>query len=274
MCITKIRKLEQSLETQEQYIKYLYITIEGHESEIEDLRNQNKKLRISLKDALSNISLKEEALQALEEQLVKAENKNLELRTRISEILQSARINMARANPDPVNLILNHYLPDITDRLQQIRQHTERTVPLTRPNLDNRYDQINRYLDQIRQGVAPLLNATQNLRNLANITAERDQYHAERDQCRGNLANITAERDQYQNLLNTENRLVADLRNQLHNSRNQYLNAYWNLRVNWQLAQDRKTRISQLLREKFAYILLNHQKTQQLQDSRGLHQQT
>jgi hypothetical protein len=267
MCISKIRKLEQSLETQEQYIKYLYVTIEGHESEIEDLRCKNWELRISLKDALSNISLKEEALQALERQLIEAENKNLELKDRISVILESVRTsrtdkNMAQANP--VNFILNNYLPGIANILQQIRQHTERIVPLTRPNLDNRYDQINHYLDQIRQGVTPLLNATQ---NLANITAERNQYLVERAQYR-------TERDQYQNLLNAENRQVADLRNQLQNSRNQYLNSYWNLRVNWQLAQDRKTRISELLREKFAYMLLNHQKTRRLQHSQGWQQQT
>src|SRR5688572_5335436 len=257
MCISKIRKLEQSLETQEQYIKYLYVTIEGHESEIEDLRCKNQELRISLKNALSNLSLKEEALQALERQLIEAENKNLELKDRISEILESVRTsrsdeNMARTNADPVNFILNNYLPGITDTLQQIRQHTERTVPLTRVALDTRYDQINRYLDQIRQGVAPLLNATQNLRNLNRITAERDQY---------------------QNLLNAENGQVAELRNQLHELRNQYFNTYWNLRENWQLAQDRKAHISELLREKFAYILLYGRKTHLLQQSeanRGL----
>jgi len=257
MCISKIRKLEQSLETQEQYIKYLYVTIEGHESEIEDLRCKNQELRISLKNALSNLSLKEEALQALERQLIEAENKNLELKDRISEILESVRTsrsdeNMARTNADPVNFILNNYLPGITDTLQQIRQHTERTVPLTRIALDTRYDQINRYLDQIRQGVAPLLNATQNLRNLNRITAERDQY---------------------QNLLNAENGQVAELRNQLHELRNQYFNTYWNLRENWQLAQDRKAHISELLREKFAYILLYGRKTHLLQQSeanRGL----
>lgn len=77
MCITKIRKLEQSLQSQEQYIKYLYATIDGYEVEIEDLRCQNKKLRISLKNIINNISLKEEALQALEKQLVDAENVNI-----------------------------------------------------------------------------------------------------------------------------------------------------------------------------------------------------
>src|ERR1043166_6802017 len=55
MCITKIRKLEQSLQTQEQYIKYLYTIIDGYEAEIEELRCQNKKLRISLKNALKTI---------------------------------------------------------------------------------------------------------------------------------------------------------------------------------------------------------------------------
>ena len=46
MCITKIRKLEQSLETQEQYIKYLYTIIDGYEAEIEELRCQNQNLRL------------------------------------------------------------------------------------------------------------------------------------------------------------------------------------------------------------------------------------
>ena len=93
MCITKIRKLEQSLQTQEQYIKYLYTTIDGYEAEIEDLRCQNKKLRISLKNIISNISLKEEALQALEKQLADAENVNIQLRRCISELLQNSKMS-------------------------------------------------------------------------------------------------------------------------------------------------------------------------------------
>jgi hypothetical protein len=92
MCITKIRKLEQSLQTQEQYIKYLYTIIDGYEAEIEELRCQNKKLRISLKNALNTtIPLKEEALQALEKQLIDAENANIQLKRRISELLQNSR---------------------------------------------------------------------------------------------------------------------------------------------------------------------------------------
>ena len=89
MCITKIRKLEQSLQTQEQYIKYLYTIIDGYEAEIEELRCQNKKLRISLKNALKTIiPLKEEALQALEQQLADAQNANIQLKRRISKLLR------------------------------------------------------------------------------------------------------------------------------------------------------------------------------------------
>ena len=92
MCITKIRKLEQSLQTQEQYIKYLYTIIDGYEAEIEELRCQNKKLRISLKNALKTIiPLKEKALQALEKQLADAQNVNIQLKRRISELLQNSR---------------------------------------------------------------------------------------------------------------------------------------------------------------------------------------
>ena len=92
MCITKIRKLEQSLQTQEQYIKYLYTIIDGYEAEIEELRCQNKKLRISLKNALKTIiPLKEKALQALEHQLADVQNANIQLKRRISELLQNSR---------------------------------------------------------------------------------------------------------------------------------------------------------------------------------------
>ena len=40
----QIQKLEKALHSQEQYIKYLYTCIEGHESEIEKLRQKNSEL--------------------------------------------------------------------------------------------------------------------------------------------------------------------------------------------------------------------------------------
>src|SRR5207248_9811197 len=92
MCITKIRKLEQSLQTQEQYIKYLYTIIDGYEAEIEELRCQNHYLRLSLKNALkTTIPLKEEALQALEKQLIDAENVNIQLKRREFQEFQDVK---------------------------------------------------------------------------------------------------------------------------------------------------------------------------------------
>ncbi|GBC46968.2 hypothetical protein GLOIN_2v1885507 [Rhizophagus irregularis DAOM 181602=DAOM 197198] len=67
---TQITKLAHTLQSQEQYIKYLYGVIEGHESEIEELRQKNAELRAKLKKVLETASLKEEGLQALERQLI------------------------------------------------------------------------------------------------------------------------------------------------------------------------------------------------------------
>ena len=68
--------------------------------------------------------------------------------------------------------------------------------------------------------------------------------------------------------LNDENRQVEDLRNQLRDARNQYTNAYWGLRNNWQLAQNRQERISELLRENFVFRLLIQRKDTQIAEHR------
>ncbi|CAB4399545.1 unnamed protein product [Rhizophagus irregularis] len=169
---------------------------------------------------------------------------------------------MAHANPIPSQRIINNYLPAIADRLQQIRQHTEGRVLLTQINLEARYEDINRYLEQIRQEATPLLNITLDHRNL---------HH--------NYTIITAERDQYQNLLNEENRQVNDLRRQLNEARAQVLRTDRMMtdalrdernarREYWEIAENRKQRISELLRNNFAFQLLNQQKNQQITDYR------
>src|SRR3954464_15394251 len=70
--------------------------------------------------------------------------------------------------------------------------------------------------------------------------------------------------------LNDENRQVEDLRNQLCDARNQYTNAYWDLRNNWQLAQNRQERIGKLLRENFVYRLLIQRKDTQIAEHRRI----
>lgn len=83
---SQIKKFERTLQSQEQYIKYLYGVIEGHESEIEELRQKNAELRIKLKNALEAVSLKEEGLQALERQLIEVDTLNIQLKARIKEL--------------------------------------------------------------------------------------------------------------------------------------------------------------------------------------------
>ena len=59
-------------------------------------------MRISFKNVLSNISLKKEVLQVLEKQLADAENINIQLKRRISELLQNSRKSkMSRHHTDP-----------------------------------------------------------------------------------------------------------------------------------------------------------------------------
>src|SRR3989337_3552247 len=95
---SQIKKLEHTLQSQEQYIKYLYGVISGHESEIEELRQKNAELRVKLKNALEAVSLKEEGLQALERQLIKVDTLNIQLKARIKELAGRQQKNMA-ANP-------------------------------------------------------------------------------------------------------------------------------------------------------------------------------
>ena len=78
---------------------------------------------------------------------------------------------------------------------------------------------------------------------------------------------IQAERitQMHTDALNDENRQVDDLRNQLCNARNQYTNAYWGLRNNWRLAEERKRQIGEILCENFTLRLLLERRSHQLQ---------
>ncbi|RGB32868.1 hypothetical protein C1646_762394 [Rhizophagus diaphanus] len=162
----------------------------------------------------------------------------------------------------PIDRILVNHLPGIADRIHEIRQHTEGRVLLTPNNLENRYDNINHFLGLIRQDVIIVLN---------DVIALVDLQQ--------NLNNITAERDQYQNLLNAENRLVRDLRHQLNEARAQTLRTDRMLtnalrdernarREYGEIAENRKERIGELLREKFAFRLLIQRKGTQIGEHR------
>src|SRR5271170_3968657 len=122
MCVTsQIRKLEHDLQSQEQYIKYLYSIIEGHETEIENLRCKNKELREKLRNALQLISLKEKGEQELVHQLIEANTINIQLKNRIKELIsKTCKSGQDMAQPNSIDAILG-CRQFITDNLIGIR---------------------------------------------------------------------------------------------------------------------------------------------------------
>jgi uncharacterized protein YoxC len=110
---SQIKKLKHTLQSQEQYIKYLYNVLKGYESEIEDLRQKNKELREKLKNALESASLKEKRLQALERQLIEVDVLNIQLKVQIKELTSRYHKNME----DLLNSIM-----EILDRRRTISE--------------------------------------------------------------------------------------------------------------------------------------------------------
>jgi chromosome segregation ATPase len=210
----KIRKLGREIEVYERYISYLKENLVLREDEIKRLKAEYKSIQNELVKCRSHLELKEKALVAQDSWIIQLEETVEKLRTNIKTLLSKNNTigndldsKMACAvNPDPIHRIINNYLPTIADRVQQIRQYTERRVPLPANTLENRYDEIKCLLALIWQDANLLLNTTFDLETL-----------------RQNLTNITAEHDQYQNLLNDENGRVNDLRRQLNDVRAQVL---------------------------------------------------
>ncbi len=128
MCLTsQINKLESDLSKQEQYIKYLYSVIEGHEEEIEDLRKKNSKLRVQLKDALETSSFKEECIVSLEQKIDEIENKNIELKERILEY--SSKVNNGVMDPRPTHDAFP--LGGLTSAAVRLAQLDNRAAPMS-----------------------------------------------------------------------------------------------------------------------------------------------
>ncbi|GBC31186.2 hypothetical protein GLOIN_2v1778046 [Rhizophagus irregularis DAOM 181602=DAOM 197198] len=204
---TQITKFAHTLQSQEQYIKYLYGVIEGHESEIEELRQKNAELRAKLKKALETASLKEEGLQALERQLIEVDTLNIQLKDRIKELANRQRKNMAAIPPDPITEILNNrttiansvaedqdnmedrlegLLDDAHNREEYLRQelnNTRATILRTRRTYEDAYANEVRH----RQHWEALTQNTQI--QLANIQAQFANSQIQ-------LANVQRERDE------------------------------------------------------------------------------
>src|SRR2546421_5465189 len=113
MCVTsQLQKLERELLAQERYIKYLYSQIDGYETEIEDLRRKNSELRYKLRNALNSSTLKEEACQSLEQQLIEVENVNIQLKERIREYHSKMAAPSHRDVADVFEALDNQQLSD------------------------------------------------------------------------------------------------------------------------------------------------------------------
>ncbi|GET65038.1 hypothetical protein GLOIN_2v1885507 [Rhizophagus irregularis DAOM 181602=DAOM 197198] len=179
---TQITKLAHTLQSQEQYIKYLYGVIEGHESEIEELRQKNAELRAKLKKALETASLKEEGLQALERQLIEVDTLNIQLKDRIKELANRQRKNMAAIPPDPITEILNNRTT-IANSVAGIRIHLDRTTIAAHPHINHLFntandslDAIIRYANELRNIIEDQDNMEDRLEGLLDDAHNREEY--------------------------------------------------------------------------------------------------
>ncbi|CAB4480514.1 unnamed protein product [Rhizophagus irregularis] len=156
----KITKLAHTLQSQEQYIKYLYGVIEGHESEIEELRQKNAELRAKLKKALETASLKEEGLQALEHN----------------------GKTWPAIPPDPITEILNNRTT-IANSVAGIRIHLDRTTIAAHPHINHLFntandslDAIIRYANELRNIIEDQDNMEDRLEGLLDDVHNREEY--------------------------------------------------------------------------------------------------
>ncbi|GET63888.1 hypothetical protein GLOIN_2v1885507 [Rhizophagus irregularis DAOM 181602=DAOM 197198] len=166
---TQITKLAHTLQSQEQYIKYLY-------------GKKNAELRAKLKKALETASLKEEGLQALERQLIEVDTLNIQLKDRIKELANRQRKNMAAIPPDPITEILNNRTT-IANSVAGIRIHLDRTTIAAHPHINHLFntandslDAIIRYANELRNIIEDQDNMEDRLEGLLDDAHNREEY--------------------------------------------------------------------------------------------------
>jgi chromosome segregation ATPase len=258
----KIHILKKELEQCFRTISFQDKTIIAHEEEIESLKTEINSLKQHLQKTLQDLRHKGNASTFQDIHILRLEDKVERLKARI-RILIDKKISINALDMATANLITN----------------------------------INRGLDRIENHIR---GAGTPLQNPFNIL---DGIRGSLNTIRATLQNITTERDQYQNILNDENRQVRDLRQQLNDSRNQNLRsqrlldesrtqiertakekdnaqgerdlailAYNNERKEsrrWYFSyRDKDRRVSELLREYFAFRLLIQRKNTQIAEHR------
>src|SRR6266498_1601481 len=200
MCLTsQIKKLESDLSKQEQYIKYLYGVIEEHEGEIKDLCDKNSELRVKLKNALEDISFKEECLVSMEQKIEELENENIQLKNRILEYssqLINPNTQMSRAQPyyaNSDNTTLGNTINTYTTRL-----HTRLIAGINFNRITNiTTDEANDYRNRILECNNLLLGRLDIGNDLAiqEIRSQRDNLQVEKNILEIERDEILFERD-------------------------------------------------------------------------------
>ncbi|GET58505.1 hypothetical protein RIR_jg14174.t2 [Rhizophagus irregularis DAOM 181602=DAOM 197198] len=186
---SEITKLAHTLQSQEQYIKYLYGVIKGHESEIEELRQKNAELRAKLKKALEMASLKKEGLQALERQLIEVDTLNIQLKDRIKELANRQQKNMAAIPPDPITEILNNQTT-IANSVAEDQDNMEDRLEGLLDDAHNREEYLRQELNNTR---ATILRTRRTYEDAyANEVRHRQHWEALSQNTQIQLANIQA----------------------------------------------------------------------------------
>jgi chromosome segregation ATPase len=119
----RIIQLEDTEEKLRTDINYLEINLASQTDEIERLKTELKRCK-------DQLQIKEEALDIQGNRIIQLEDIVERLRTDIGILISKNNLNdnefdnnnrdMAHVNPDPIDRIINVYLPGIADRLQQI----------------------------------------------------------------------------------------------------------------------------------------------------------
>src|ERR1044071_3421245 len=269
----KIRSLVKELEQCYRTISLQDNTIIVHEKVIEKFKSEISDLQKQLRILQQDKKFKDKVGSIQDDRIIELENKVKRLKVRI-RILIDKKIPIDNLDMATTNLIAN-----VNRGPERIENHI-RGVGTPMQNPANVIDGIRGSLNTIRV-------------TLQNITTERDQYQnllhdsiQRVDHLRNQFNDSRNQNLRLQRLLDEsrtqaeritqmhtdafydENRQVEDLRNQLRDARNQYTNAYWGLRNNWQLAQNRQERIGELLRENFVFRLLIQRKDTQIAEHR------
>src|ERR1043166_7545238 len=234
-------------------------------------KSNEKKIRSLVKEleqCYRTISLQDNTIIAHEKEIEKLKSEISDLRKQLRVLQQDKKFK------DEVGSIQDGQIIEFENKVEHLKARiwilTNKKISINALDMatTNLIVDVCRELDLLELHIGGgrlLANSIQNINGIRGML----------NTVRATLQNISAERDQYQNLLNNENRLVRDLRNEIRDTRNQFLRSerlleesrdqiqritqmYTNAlnderearRHNWQLAQNRQAALDNAQRER------------------------